>query len=438
VLGALAAQPPFSIAADNATNSLVIRADASVFAQLAALIAELDRLPERVGVEIWVWDVDTARSLDLGFDALVPLVVPDEFGDTTVFSAIGDLQDLVSPGNDSRFLARYTRAPILIPVLDVAGDPVDVILPEGAAQLRASEGDVVLHALARPFLLAASGEEQQVFTGDQVPIPVSSGGAATTSDADGGGSTAIGGSPVLVGDEFVTSTDIQRQDVGVDLRVKPVSVSDELVVLELKLVVSSVAAGAPHEGLDPNQVGPTLRQFEVTTTVRLVDGAVVLFASAPRETLGRTEVGVPWLKEIPILGWLFKSTRDVERRRRLVAAVQVTDVSSPEKQRADTILRRLALERHAERTSLLDGLTVSPYALLVATRASANDAQRVAQDVAGLGGRPVIVPWSSDGGQRWDVYLVDFDEIGALGELGVELRRRGYFSRLEIVTPPVT
>jgi hypothetical protein len=76
--------------------------------------------------------------------------------------------------------------------------------------------------------------------------------------------------------------------------------------------------------------------------------------------------------------------------------------------------------------------------LLVATRASANDAQRVAQDVAGLGGRPVIVPWSSDGGQRWDVYLVDFDEIGALGALGVELRRRGYLSRLEIVTPPVT
>jgi general secretion pathway protein D len=429
VLGALAAQPPFSVVADRGTNSLVIRAESSVFAQLAALISDIDRIPPRVGIEIYVWDVDTTRALELGFDALVPLIVPKDVGDTAMFAAIGDLSDLLNPANAARFIARYTRAPILIPILGVDGNPVDVLLPEGAAQLTASEGDVVLHALARPFLLAASGEEQQIFSGDQVPIPVSSSGAD---------STLGGATPSTTDDAFITSQNIERQDVGIDLRVKPVAVSDELVAVELHLEVSSVAEGRAHIGIDPNQLGPTLRKFQVETTVRLVDGAVVLFGSAPQDSVASTERGVPYLKDIPILGWFFKRTADVDRRRRLVAAVQVHEVRTPAEQRADSIIRRLALERHAQRTSLLDGLTLSPYALLVATRASANDAQRVAQDIADLPGRPVIVPWTGDGGERWDVYLVDFDAIGALGDVSVELRRRGFTTRLEVVTPPVT
>jgi general secretion pathway protein D len=430
-LGALAAQPPFTVAAEPSTNSLVIRAEPKVFAELATLISELDHIPPRVGIEIYVWDVDTARTLELGFDALVPIIVPDEAGDTAAFAAIGNLQDLLNPSSTARFLARYTREPVLIPIIGIDGQPVDVLLPEGAAQLRAGQGDVVLHALARPFLLAASGEEQQIFSGDQVPVPVSS--AGTTGDSTLGGDT-----PSVTDDGFITSQNIERQDVGIDLRVKPVAVSDDLVALELRLEVSTVVEGSAHVGIDPNELGPTLRQFQIETTVRLVDGGVVLFGSAPQDSIASTERGVPYLKDIPILGWFFKSTFDAERRRRLVAAVQVSEVHSPAEQRADSIVRRLALERHEARTSPLDGLTLSPYALLVATRASANDAQRVAQEIAGLDGRPVIVPWQSDGEERFDVYLVDFDEIGALGEVSVELRRRGFTTRLEFVTPPVT
>jgi len=434
LLGALAAHPPFSIAADRATNSLVIRAEASVFADLAKLISELDRIPSRVSIEVYVWDIDTTRALDLGFDALVPLIVPKDVGDTAMFAAIGDLKELISPTGAPRFLARYTRAPILIPVIGADGNPVDVLLPEGAAQLRASEGQVVLHALSRPFLLAASGEEQQIFTGEQVPIPVSSGtttGAGTTTPTTLNSTSGTSS-------EFITSQDIQRQDVGVDLRVKPVAVSDDLVVLETHLKVSTVADRSVLSSADPNQLGPTLRQFQVDTTVRLVDGAVVLFGSAPQDTVGSTETGVPFFKDIPILGWFFRHSTDAERRRRLVAAVQVTSVNSPAEQRAESIVRRLALERHSSRTFSLRDQTVSPYALLVATRTTANDAQRVAQEIAGLDGRPVIVPWEADGVERFDVYLVDFDEIGALGEVSIELRRRGFTSRLEIVGEPVT
>jgi hypothetical protein len=39
----------------------------------------------------------------------VPLVVPDEIGDTAAFAAIGDLQELISPTGQPRFLAPRAR-----------------------------------------------------------------------------------------------------------------------------------------------------------------------------------------------------------------------------------------------------------------------------------------------------------------------------------------
>jgi hypothetical protein len=290
-------------------------------------------------------------------------------------------------------------------VIGVDGEAVGVLLPRrGAAQCERGPGRA-----ARARAPVPAGRErrgQQIFAGDLVPIAVSSGADTTSGDALDG---TTGGTS-LVNGEFVTSTNIERQDVGVDLRVKPTAVSDELVVLEIHLVVSSVAEGIAHEGLDPNQVGPTLREFEVTTTVRLVDGAIVLFGSAPQEVLGQTETGVPFLKDIPILGWRSR-TRDV-RAPAAGGPGQVTDVARP-KQRADTILRRLALER-ARRARRCSG-SRSPHV-------AGGDARQRQRRAARGAGRRGPRRWACDRARqrrwRWDVYLVDPTRSARWAEAG--------------------
>ncbi len=433
-LGA-AGRAGIDVVTDEATNSLVIRAAPAAFAEIARVIGELDRIPPRVGIEVYVWDVETSRGLALGLDALVPIVVPNDPNDTVAFATIGDVASLLSPAAPPPFLARFTRRPLVIPIIGPDGIPTTAIVPEGAAQITAAEGLVTIRALTTPYLLAAAGEEQRIFSGDQVPIPVSSDAAATTvtdTSVDGG----IAQSP------FVTSVAIQRQDVGVDLRVKPIAVSDEIVSLELHIEVSTVAEAltvldeAPSAA-SANQ-GPTLRKFNVDANVRLTNGAVMLVAAAPADVAQSSETGVPFLKDVPILGWFFRSTRDLERRRRLVTAVQVSQIHSPEEQRAESIVRRLAFERHAERTYTLRGLTSAPYAVMVATRATREEADQVVAGLDGLAGTPAIVPWTGVEGARYDIYLVGFDEISDLGPLSVELRARGFVTRLEVVGPPRT
>ncbi len=421
------------VVADVPTNSLVIRAPAAVFAEMAAVIAELDRIPPRVGIEVHVWEVQTAKAVELGFDALIPIAVGDEAGDTFAFATIGDTSSLLDGTTTRPFLARFTRKPLVIPVIGPDGETIEAIVPEGAAQLTASQGDVSLRTLSSPYLVAASGEEQSIFVGDQVPIPVTTGGSTTV---DGASSTAA-----VDPDPFVTDLTIERQDVGVELRVKPIAVSDDLVTLELHLSVSSVAPtvtllGEARSGSE--LAGPTIREFKVDANVRLNDGAVALVASAPADTSARGETGVPFLKDIPILGWLFKSTRDIELRRRLLASVQVNQIHTTEDQRAESIVRRLALERHSGRTDPLRELIDAPYAVLVATRDSAEGADRVVADLRDLAGVPVVVPWRDGDTTRYDVYLAGFDEIAEVGPASVALRQRGFTTRLEILGPPRT
>jgi general secretion pathway protein D len=420
------AGPSIDVVTDEATNSLVIRAAPAAFAEIARVIGELDRIPPRVGIEVHVWDVETSKSLELGFDALVPLIIPKDPDDTVAFAAIGDV---LTP---TPYLARFTRKPLVIPILGPGGIPIDAVVPEGAAQITASQGEVVIRAITSPYLLATSGEEQRIFSGDQVPIPVSSNAAVTSGgDASGDGTNAQ--------NPFQTSLSIERQDVGVDLRVKPIAVSDELVTLELHIEVSSVAeslASLSQAQTGSTDQGPVLRKFTVDANVRLTNGAVMLVAAAPADVVSSGEQGVPFLKDIPILGWLFRSTRDVERRRRLVAAVQVNQIHSPEEQRAETIMRRLAFERHVARTNPLRALTSAPYAVHVATRLTKSAADLVVAELAGLAGTPAIVPWTGDDGERYDVYLVGFEEIADLGPLTVLLRARGFVTRLEVVGPP--
>jgi type II secretory pathway component GspD/PulD (secretin) len=256
--------------------------------EIARVIGELDRIPARVGIEVFVWDVETVKGLDLGFDALIPLVNADDDDDLVAFATIGSAASLLGPDPPVPFLARFTRKPLVIPIIGPDGNPTEAVVPEGAGQITASEGNVMIRALTSPYLLAASGEEQLIFAGDQVPIPVSSPAAATPAD------TATG-PPATAQSPFVTELQIERQDVGVELRVKPIAVSDDVVTLELHIVVSSVAQTVVRLGevqTVSDDQGPTLRKFQVDANVRLTSGAVVLIAGAPADATFANETGV--------------------------------------------------------------------------------------------------------------------------------------------------
>jgi general secretion pathway protein D len=315
----------FAIAVDRPTHSLVLRADPETARVVADVLAELDRIPARVLVEVTVAEVTTGRSLELGFDYLMPIVEPKDPQDLLVAVAGrpsgGGPQSFGS--QDASTLVRVTRAPLVIPVVGPDGAVTAVEIGTGFA-LSADERELEVRAVARPRLLVANGEEQRIFVGDNVPVPRAQSGT---------------------GSALEVRQDVERHDVGLQLDVRPTLGQEGGVRLELQIHQSRITESLAG---DTDRVGPTFAERELAATVRLEHGeiAVVGFLSGPSQAF--REVGVPWLRSIPVLGFLFRNTREVELESTLLIAVS----ASLRREGAEELA--LELRRHlAETTAAL-------------------------------------------------------------------------------------
>ena len=174
----------FAVAVHVPTHALVLHADRETIGILQDVIDELDRPPPTIAVEVIVLEVTSDSSLDLGFDALIPLTTPKSPRDliASVFmdpTGGGFLQP--GEGTGPAYAARFTRAPLLLPIVDADGDVVGTLpVPRGTAVLTANEGVADSTVLMRPHLRMLAGEEQEIFAGNNLPIPVSTTGTAAT------------------------------------------------------------------------------------------------------------------------------------------------------------------------------------------------------------------------------------------------------------------
>jgi Flp pilus assembly secretin CpaC len=225
----------------------------------------------------------------------------------------------------------------------------------------------------------------------------------------------------------VTSRSIERQDVGVSLRVKPTVGKVGGVRLELEVDVTALAPSAVSAAAGSlDEVGPTIRQRRLTSTIHLRDGEFAVVGLGREEAYGKASVGVPWFKDIPILGWAFKATSDTRMATRLVIAAQARIERSSEQQIADSIRQRLAFERAGSETGRRARIDETSWALRVATVADPGEAEAIAARL-GTSARPAQVRrWESSGGPLFDVTLHRFVSLADANQLALALREDGY------------
>jgi general secretion pathway protein D len=299
--GALAGSE-FAVVVDPPTHSLLVQADPETAARLAEVVAELDRIPRQVDVEVTLMEVTTGSNIELAFDALIPLTEPSDPDDLIAFVAAvpsGSASALFDgtaveetlfapvglPPVDQSLLARFAREPIFLPVVR-NGVTVPVAIPRETAALTADAREVTTELVLSPRLKLISGEEHEIFVGESVPI------LTEQSDAT---------------DPLQVRQNVERQDVGVVLRVKPTLGEAGGVVLELTLEVSAVV---PSEAGDSEEVGPTIRERTLSSRVRLEPDRIAVIGWQSGPASQRTETGVPWAKDLPGIGWLFRSTSE--------------------------------------------------------------------------------------------------------------------------------
>lgn len=283
------------ITADEPTNSLVIVASRQDYAILLQVIRKLDIRRKQVFVEAVILEIEIDRSSSVGTSFAVAQNIQNE---AAVFAttALGGLNSMgmlpalragtftqALPGGFS--IGAMTRTV----TINIGGTPIEI--PTFSALFNALVANNNVNVLSTPNLLTTDNEEAEIVVGQNVPIPT--------------GST--------VGGVGITTTTIQRQNIGIKLKVKPQISESDTIRLVLSTEISGVAQSAVA-GIDVNVLGITTTIKSAATTVVVDNNQTVVIGGLIQERDVETTAKVPLLGDIPIFGWLFRShTRDKQK-----------------------------------------------------------------------------------------------------------------------------
>lgn len=165
--------------------------------------------------------------------------------------------------------------------------------------LRALERDGLLKTLAEPNLTAVSGESANFLAGGEFPIPVS--------DGNGGYSVTF-------------------KKFGVSVTFTPVVLSEGRISLKIETEVSELTS---EGAVSFEQMTiPALKSRQAKSTVELPSGGSLAIAGLIRDEIRQNIDGFPGLKNLPVLGTLFRSRDFIKEETELVVIVTPYTVRS--------------------------------------------------------------------------------------------------------------
>jgi general secretion pathway protein D len=319
--GATGAAPEFShevqITADPATNSLLISASPQDFATLRAVIEKLDVRRRQVYVEAIILEVSVERARQLGIELQYAFSINGE----GVGLGRTNLQNLNQALKDPASLSGLLLAAASNKTIEL---PDGTRIPAQIALLRAAQNSSDINVLSAPTLLTADNQEAEILVGQNVPFLAS----RATSSAN-------------LNNLFAT---VQREDVGITLRLTPQISEGETVRLDIYEEVSAIV---PTTVGDPNLVGPTTSVRSASTTVVAKSGQTVVIGGLISDNATRRRSAVPYIDNIPVLGNFFRSDQHSD------AKINLLIFLTPHIVRDDAeIAQRSLLERDKMRESL--------------------------------------------------------------------------------------
>ena len=256
-------------------NALLIYATAQERDTIEAMLRKIDILPLQVRIDATIAEVSLNDSLSYG---------------TQFFFKSGGINGALNfspPGAvASRLLSNF-------PGFVLSGPN------NGNAALNALQAVTTVKVLSSPQVLVLDNEAARLQVGNLVPF-------LTTSSQ----STISNGSPVI--------NSIDYRETGVIMEVTPRVNSGGLVTLDISQEVSDVDTAATQV----SQIqSPTFLERKVSSRVVVQDGQTVGLAGLIRDNSSRGNSGIPWLKDVPLLGFLAGAQNNVRGRTELLVLI---------------------------------------------------------------------------------------------------------------------
>jgi general secretion pathway protein D len=281
-----------------ANNALLVDASPRDFEVVEKLVQELDLMPGQVMIEVLIAEVSISSGTDIGVE-IASLGLPGKVGDTT-------LQGVSTLNDDNTALMSAVEKGLFPKGLTVGVAHGTRVAADGSLlnsfpaliNINAMKKDGRVKILSNIPLLAQNNQEASVSVVNNIPILKST----------------IQGT----GDARDVIQNIERIDVGIKLKLTPHINPDNEVRMLLNPSIEAV--------IDPGPSGtpftPTIAKRDVSTTVTVPDGEIIVLSGLIREDSTKVIRKIPLLGDIPLLGFLFRHTVDQLERTNLLIFVR--------------------------------------------------------------------------------------------------------------------
>ena len=311
------------ILADNRSNSIIVFGSNDSIDRVFAMIDQLDRKPLQVYLATVIGELTVSDNFEFGIDLL------QKFQRT---SGGGIASGLITPNTAT---TGSTLVPEPSSLLSSTGFPlVSGLTIYGAigntldAYVRALDSTENFKIISRPSVYTTNNTKAVIASGQQVPVPSNSTSGFT------GTSTNL-----------VTTASITYEDVLLQLEIIPLINANHQVTLKIRQTNNTLGANTLISG---NEIPAILTQ-EINTEVTVPDKSTIVIGGLISDSNKRTTSGIPWLSDIPLLGYLFKDTAKDKERDELIIMIQPTVVETDADQIAvnEAEKRRTILGRDA-------------------------------------------------------------------------------------------
>jgi len=277
------------VVADPATNALLITADMADHKAIDALVDKLDIRRLQVLVEALIIEISASGAQQFGM----------EFRDISNFTnpgrhAIGGTSFSTQAGTNINKVAANPLNPGNGLAVGVVSGTVTFAGTEFlnlGALLRALETKADANVLSTPNILTMDNEEAEIIVGQNVPF--------------------VTGQNVTQGGTANPFQTIQRQDVGLTLRVTPQISEGDTIRLKIFQEVSSVEPSTQNVATTSDIV---TNKRSIKTTVLAHDGNIIVLGGLMRDDNTTSVQRVPCIGAVPILGEPFKFT-EINRKK---------------------------------------------------------------------------------------------------------------------------
>ena len=296
----------FEVTADKSLNALVVTASPTKMQTIESVIHQLDVRRQQVLVEAIIAEVSNGLTKKIG----TQFVVGGNNGTVPIgISTFNGLLSSVASAAGTAAAAGSTASNASTLGLGLAqalGDGGNVGVgrfgqggTDFALLVSALAGDSGNNILSTPSLLTLDNQEASIVVGQNIPIVT--------------GSYAQTGSATSPSNPFQT---ISREDIGVKLKVTPTISPDGTVRLKIEQEVSSLDTSAQ------SAAGLITNKRNVTTTVQVDDGDVVVLGGLIDDSTNASEQKVPGLGDIPVLGNIFRYRSASSTKRNLMVFIR--------------------------------------------------------------------------------------------------------------------